>query len=280
MPSKTRKSKKQRFNRRKSRKIGGTQNRNSNLKKSLNNYESRNKATSSNHFKLSNREYTEINKKKANAVKNAQSESSQQKLFSIELPNVVQNNGYDHVPPPLPPPPVAKATALENNKVQQPPSASAPTVSENVVKSNTQQPAPTVSASDQSSTSVSTNSPVNANEALQNLQQSNDPLCQLKVGDLVEYVKSYRTKTLAYVKEIKGNIVTLSNNEPVEISKLQKYQYQDILLSLSRILQFVLENKDKPNEESESQNTHIQKINSIKQNLEAVQNKLTPQGNT
>lgn len=92
-----------------------------------------------------------------------------------------------------------------------------------------------------------------------------NPLCNISEGDLVQS----RDNEIAYVTEINERTATLSNNGgQKQISDLVKYEYHDILTSLSNILNFVLQSKENVPEEKKSD--HITKINAMKESLKKI----------
>lgn len=88
-------------------------------------------------------------------------------------------------------------------------------------------------------------------------------LCNISEGDLV---KDNMNK-IAYVTKIDGPTATLSNGDKKKTSDLAKYEYHDILTSLSNILNFVLTSKNTPPGEKDK---HIAKINALKATLNNI----------
>lgn len=94
-----------------------------------------------------------------------------------------------------------------------------------------------------------------------------NPLCNISKGDLVQD----NDNKIAYVKEINNGSATLSNSGgEKQISDLAKYEYHDILTSLSTILNFVLTSKGKSETVDKKQTDHINKINKLKTALENI----------
>lgn len=117
---------------------------------------------------------------------------------------------------------------------------------------------------------ITTNQSLQSNTITPSANRSNaqppaiNPLCDIKVGDLVEYDDN----KIAYVTEISKQNATLSNSGgEKQISELAKYEYHDILTSLSTILNFVLTSKGKSETTDTKQTEHINKINNLKKAL-------------
>lgn len=123
----------------------------------------------------------------------------------------------------------------------------------------TQSNKPTTSSSAFSTIQPSTSATTTTTTRPRSAQPTN-PLCNINVGDLVQL----NNGTIEYVKNINGPNAILSNDETITKNNLAKYEYHDILTSLSNILNFVLESKNTPPIDKPA---HITKINALKASL-------------